>query len=303
MDKVSQSMDWSLVQSFLMVAETGSLSEAARRLNQSQPTIGRHIRTLEKQLQTSLFERHQRGFNLTKEGAALVPLAKSARDSMQAIRLTAAGQESQMEGTVRIACSVFAAHHILPDIIASMRATEPGIDFEIAPSDESENLLYREADIAVRMYRPTQLDIVTRHIGDIPIGVFAAHVYLDRADAPIEIEKFFEHDVVGFDQGMLILNVMRALGLQAKPSDFVVRCDNQSAYWKLVRAGCGIGFAQQNVGRADPKVAELDLDLSLPPLPVWLAAPEAMRQVPRLSRVWDLLADGLTDYVRNAHRH
>ncbi|MEO9518607.1 MAG: LysR family transcriptional regulator [Paracoccaceae bacterium] len=296
-------MDWSLVQSFLMVAETGSLSEAARRLNQSQPTIGRHIRALEKQLQTSLFERHQRGFNLTNEGAALVPHAKSARDSMQALRLTAAGQESQMEGTVRIACSVFAAHHILPDIIASMRAIEPGIDFEIAPSDESENLLYREADIAVRMYRPTQLDIVTRHIGDIPIGVFAAHGYLDRADAPIEIENFFDHDVVGFDQGMLILNVMCALGLQAKPSDFAVRCDNQSAYWELVRAGCGIGFAQLNVGRAEPKVVELDLDLPLPPLPVWLAAPEAMRQVPRLSRVWDLLADSLTDYVRNAHRH
>ncbi|MEP2766716.1 MAG: LysR family transcriptional regulator [Paracoccaceae bacterium] len=303
MDKDPQSMDWSLVQSFLMVAETGSLSEAARRLNQSQPTIGRHIRALEKQLQTSLFERHQRGLNLTNEGAALVPHAKSARDSMQALRLTAAGQESQMEGTVRIACSIFAAHHILPGIIADMRALEPGIDFEIAPSDDSENLLYREADIAVRMYRPTQLDIVTRHIGDIPIGVFAAHRYLKRIDAPVEIENFFAHDVVGFDQGMLILNVMRALGVQAKPSDFAVRCDNQSAYWELVRAGCGIGFAQVNVGRAEPKVTEIDLGLTLPPLPVWLAAPEAMRQVPRLSRVWNLLADGLTEYVRNSHRH
>ncbi len=295
-------LDWSLVQSFLAVAETGSLSEAARRLGQSQPTIGRHIRALERQLQVSLFERHQRGLKLTDEGAALVPNAQAARDNMQALKLVAAGQETQMEGTVRIACSVFAAHHILPRLIADMRRTEPGIDLEIAPSDDSENLLYREADIAVRMYRPTQLDVVTRHIGDIPIGVFAAQTYLDRATSPVVIENFFEQDVVGFDQNMLILNEMHNLGVKAKPSDFAVRCDNQSAYWELVRAGCGIGFAQVNVGRADPLVTELSLGIELPPLPVWLAAPDAMRQVPRLSRVWDLLAEGLTDYVRNSQR-
>ena len=81
MDDGALSLDWSLVQSFLMVAETGSLSEAARQLGQSQPTIGRHIRALEAQLQTSLFDRHQRGFNLTVEGAALLPHAQSARDT------------------------------------------------------------------------------------------------------------------------------------------------------------------------------------------------------------------------------
>jgi DNA-binding transcriptional LysR family regulator len=85
---------------------------------------------------------------------------------------------------------------------------------------------------------------------------------------------------------------MVAMGI-TPPHPFPVRCDNQTAYWELVRAGCGIGFSQRMVGRADPLVEEIDLGLDLPPLPVWLAAHEAVRHSPRIRRVWDMLEAGL----------
>ena len=295
MDKDSQSLDWSLVQSFLAVAETGSLSAAARVLRLSQPTLGRHIKTLEQDLNADLFHRHARGLQLTESGHALLPMAQTIADQMNAISVTVAGQSQSLEGTVRITASVFASHHVLPPILARIRAKEPTIQLELVPTDSSENLLFRAADIAVRMYRPTQLDIVTRHITDLPLGVFAARSYLARAGRPQTAEDLWEHELVGYDENELILRTVRALGWSATREEFATRCDNQSAYWELVRAGCGIGFSQRAVGRADPLVEELQLGIDIPPLPVWLAAHENLRQVPRIARVWELLAEGLQE--------
>ena len=285
--------DWSLIQSFLTVAETGSLSAGARASGHSQPTLGRHVSTLEKSLGASLFDRHTRGLSLSDTGAQLLPMARQMRSAMNQIALTAAGQSQALDGTVRITASVFASQHLLPPVLANIRAIEPKIQLDLVPSDATENLLFREADIAVRMYRPTQLDIVTRHITDLSLGVFAARSYLDRAGRPQFLEDILDHDLVGYDRNDLIIRTMGAMGWAITRDDFAVRCDNQATYWELVRAGCGIGFSQISVGRADPEVEELALGLDIPPLPVWLASHQAMRQTPRIRRVWGLLADGL----------
>jgi len=296
MDNIARLPDWSLIQSFLAVAETGSLSAAARQLNRSQPTLGRHIQTLEQDLGSQLFERHPRGLSLSSSGSQLLPMAQEMHAQMNAIALSVAGQSQQLSGTVRIAASVFASHYILPPILADIREQEPSIQLELAPSDSSENLLFRAADIAVRMYRPSQLDIITRHVCDLPLGVFAAHSYLARRGIPQTIEQLLQHDLVGYDSNDLILRTTRSLGWEISQKDFATRCDNQATYWELVRAGCGIGFSQVGVGRADPQVQELDLNIEIPPLPVWLAAHQAMRQTPRISRVWSLLATGLANH-------
>lgn len=289
--------DWSLVQSFLAVAETGSLSAAARQLKHSQPTLGRHVQAFETQLGADLFHRHARGFELTETGHRILPAARQMREAMQAMALTAAGQAQDLAGSVRVTASVFASHHLLPPILAKIRAKEPKIQLDLIPSDSTQNLLFREADIAVRMYRPTQQDIIARHIGDLQLGAFAARSYLDRAGRPAGPEEFMAHDLVGYDGNDLIVATMREMGWPAKREDFATRCDNQATYWELVRAGCGIGFSQSKVGRADPLVEEIDIGLDIPPLPVWLAAHPSMRQAPRIRRVWDLLAEGLRDVI------
>ncbi|MGR3714388.1 MAG: LysR family transcriptional regulator [Shimia sp.] len=290
-------LDWSLVQSFVAVAETGSLSAAARRLNASQPTLGRHIRTLEDQLGVELFRRQARGFELTERGQDLLAPARTMAAAMADLSLRAAGQETRLEGDVRIACSVFMAHHVMPGIIAEIRRLEPNIQIDLLPSDQSENLLFREADIAVRMYRPEQLDMVTRHLGDITLGMFGARSYLDRKGMPQTGEDLRHHDVVGYDANDDILREMRAMGIPATRDWFAVRCDNQTAYWELVRAACGLGFCQTHIGRNTPGMQEVPLDFPLPSLPIWLTAHEALRHTPRISRIWALLEDALTPLV------
>lgn len=285
-------MDWSLVQTFLAVAETGSLSAAARKIGTSQPTLGRHIKALETQLGATLFHRQARGFALTDTGSALIEPAKAMRDAMQQIALRAAGEQQSLKGTVRITASIAVSAFHLPDIIADLRNAEPDISVELVPSDETGNLLYREADIAVRMYRPTQLDLVTKHVGDLELGVFAAKSYLQTNGYPTP-DTIWTHAFVGYDRNSTILEGMRGSGLNIDREFFQTRCDDPLVYWQLVRAGCGIGFAQNKMGQGDPLVEPLEVDFPLPTLPIWLTAHEAMRQTPRVLRVWDALSDHL----------
>ncbi len=282
--------DWTLYRSFLTVAETGSLSAAARALTLSQPTLGRHIAELESALATPLFTRAPRGLILTDAGTAMLPAARQMREAAAALALLAAGREQSLSGTVRLTASRVVSHYLLPPILADLRRQEPGIEIELVPSDSTENLLFREADIALRMYRPTQMDVITRHLCDLPTAIYAAKSYLDRHGRPQTPEDLLGLDFVGFDRSDLILRLIAGLGIQRRREDFALRCDDQVVYWALVRAGCGIGATQCQIGDPDPLVERCAPFIRLPSLPVWLTAPEALRQNPRIRRVLDHLA-------------
>lgn len=295
---MAPTLDWTLLRAFLAVAETGSLSAAARRLGASQPTLGRQIRTLEVELGTELFHRQPRGLALTETGAVLLAPARAMGEAAGQIALVAAGQDARLEGTVRITAShAFSVYH-LPPILARIRAAEPGIGIELVPSDATTNLLYREADIALRMYRPTQLDLVTRHIADLPLALIASRDYLRRRSTPQVPEDLLDHDVIGYDTSPMIEDGFRQAGFPVTRDFFKLRTDDNIAYLEMIRAGCGIGFSQVSVARADPSLVILDLGLAIPTLPLWLTAHEAMRQTPRIRRVWDLLVDALTPLAR-----
>ncbi|KPP93125.1 MAG: LysR family transcriptional regulator [Rhodobacteraceae bacterium HLUCCA08] len=290
-------LDWSLVQTFLAVAEGGSLSAAARALGLSQPTLGRQVRALEDTLRADLFLRHARGLSLTDTGAALLEPARAMREAMHRIALTAAGREARLEGTVRLTASVMTALFHLPPIVARIRREEPDIAIEILPSDISQNLLYREADIALRMYRPRQLDLVTRHLGEMRLGMYAARAYVDRRGRPAGPQDFPDHDFIGYDQDPAIVDGMNAAGFPVTRDFFRTRCDDNAVYFNLLRAGCGLGFSQRVVARDFPDLVEIPVGVDLPTLPVWLTAHQAMRDTPRIRRVWDMLAEGLAPLV------
>lgn len=285
--------DWTLAQSFVAVADCGSLSAAARQLGQSQPTLGRHIKLLEAELGVSLFRRVPKGLDLTDAGAELVGPARQMAGAAAQMRLVAEGKSTDLSGTVRITASVVMSHFVLPPIIARVCTEYPDIQIELVPSDVTENLLFREADMAVRMYRPEQLDIVARHVADRPTGLYAAHTYVDKHGAPTSFEQLLAHDVVGFDRDDLDIRLMRGMGVEIDRDFFRLRCDDQAAYWHLVRAGCGIGAMQCAVADADPLVRRIMPDLPFPTLPVWLAAPKALSHTPRMRVIWDILADEL----------
>jgi DNA-binding transcriptional LysR family regulator len=264
MDIALAHLDWSKVQAFVAVAETGSLSAAARELGTSQPTLGRQIKSLEEELEVTLFRRQARGLTLTENGTALLGPARAMRDAARAMSLAAAGRTERMAGTVRITASLTVSMHFLPEIIAKIRHLEPEIQIELMASDTSENLLFREADIALRMYRPNQLDVVTKYVGSFALGLFAAK-HIAGTIAPINtMEDLLACNLVGYDRDERILRGMRDKGLTIDRTDFETRCDDQNIYMELVRAGCGVGFAPVIVARKTDDLEQVAHGFDLP---------------------------------------
>ena len=288
-------LDWSLVQAFLAVAETGSLSAAARELDLTQPTIGRHIQTLEQDLGVSLFNRQARGMALTAQGEALLVHARGMREAAEALSLDAAGKVDDLSGSVRITTAVHLAHYIMPTIIAEIREAHPQIQIELVPSDTTENLLFREADIAVRMYRPTQLDMVTVCLGKVALGLYGSKSYIQRRGRPTNLEEVMAHDIVGYDRNNTIIEGFAEEGIKLTREFFPVRCDNQTVAWELIRAGTGLGFGPACAGCLDESLVEIDLGVPLPKFEVWLTAHEAVRRSPRVDAVWQVLAKRLRE--------
>ena len=286
-------LDWTLIQAFLAVVAEGSLSGAARTLGVSQPTLGRQVKAMEVQLGIALFYRQAKGLSLTTEGEALLPHAKAMSDAASGLATAAAGHDNSLQGTVRITASEFTAMYSLPPILARLRVAHPDIQIELNSTDLSENLLFREADIAVRMYRPTQLEVVTKKIGILKLGFFAAKSYLDRRGTPTNIEELMNHDLLGYDRSERFIRGAAKLGWQLTRHDFAFRCDSQQVHCEMIRAGAGIGVMACNLGAQLPEVEEVLPRFPVPGLELWLTTHEALRHTPRVAAVWKILEDGL----------
>lgn len=283
-------LDWSYMQSFAAVVEHGSLSAAARGLRTSQPTLSRHIAALEAKIGSRLFERGRGGMILTDAGMKLASHARHMAEAAARFSVIGEGQNTELAGTVRITASQIVASFLLPSVLARLRRAHPEISIEVVASDTTDNLLRREADIALRMYRPTQLDVVTRHIGDLKIGAYAASDYIARRGTPDGIDDFKAHDVIGYDRSPLIIDGMRAVGLNVTRDFFAFRCDDQVVCWQMVLAGFGIGFGQFSMGDADPRVVRISGDAPVALLPIWLTAHPDLRTNARVRCVFDWLA-------------
>ncbi len=287
-------LDWTLLRAFLAVVETGSLSAAAARTGATQPTLSRHIKTLETELSVSLFRRTVKGLEPTEAALSLIDDARAMGAAAEALALKAQGKSETLSGTVRITASQVVATLILPDMVTAIRREEPLIQLEIVASDTAQNLLRRDADIAIRMFDPTQGSLIARKLGDTPLGCYAASSYIERMGAPASLADLMGHDVIGFDRAEDILKGYAAHGFPVTREQFPVRCDDQIVYWHLLLAGAGIGFAQRLLADAQPGLGRLDIGMALPPLPVWLVMHEDVRSNARIRRVADRLAAMIT---------
>lgn len=286
--------DWSHLQTFVAVAEQGSLSAAARRLGASQPTLSRHISLLEDAIGARLFERSKTGMMLTDRGAALMTHAAKMADAAAQMVPSATSGADALAGTVRITASQIVATFILPDVLADLCQSYPNIAIEMVASDDTENLLRREADIAVRMYRPTQDDVISTLCGQLDLAVYAAHSYVARRGAPkADPADLLNHDVIGYDRSTLIIDGMRANGLNVDRDFFCFRSDDQVVCWQMVRAGLGVGFNQATIGDRDPLLQRVAGGALIGQMPIWLTAHPEVRKTPRIRRVFDHLRRAL----------
>jgi len=293
-----KNFDWSLIRSFLAAIDSGSLLGAARTLQITQPTVGRHVAELESQLGVVLFERTGRGLAPTPMALKLAVAARNMEAG--ALQLTSAlsGMQTQSGGTVRITASAPVATYLMPTVLAALRQAQSEIQVELVASNLVSNLLRREADIAVRMVRPDQSSLVARKLGEVGVGAYAHRSYLARNGIPRVQSDLLQHALVGGDTDTTILHGFEALGFPLAREAFVLRSDDLVVQWQAVRAGLGVGFCAHYVARTDAEVVRLlPQALKIPPIPMWLAVHREIRTNQRIRRVFDFLADALPPLI------
>jgi DNA-binding transcriptional LysR family regulator len=288
--------DWSLYRSFLAVLREGSLSAAARAAGLSQPTLGRHVRALEAALGLQLFTRSSEGLVPTSAAQALRPQAEALAATAEALFRTASGPLTENVGAVRLTVSEMFAAEVIAPILAELQAEHPRIVVELLVSNRIENLLRRDADIAVRTGRPEQQALLASRVGTFEVGLFATPAYLARRSAPRSAADLDAHAFVGFDAGA---PYTRTLALNGKPlgrEQFTLRTDSDLAQLAAIRAGCGIGACHVPLGRRAGLVRVLP-QLFAPKVELWLAMHEDLRTTRRHRTVFTALHTGLEQYV------
>ena len=283
--------DWSLVRSFLAVLEQGSLLAAARQLQTSQPTIGRHVAELESQLGLVLFERTGRGLLPTEAALRLAESARIMQSGADGLARSVASSDRSTSGTVRISASQPMACFVLPPLLAQMRLTLPEVQVELVASNSVSNLLKREADIAVRMVQPEQATIIAQRVGKVFFKACAHQDYLRRRGVPRQPADLLGHDLIGGDRKDDTVRGFVSQGLAVEREHFAFRTDDLIVVWQAVRAGLGIGFVSEHQIRSDPAVITVLPKLKIDPLPVWLVVHKEIRTSKRIRAVYDFLSD------------
>lgn len=289
---------WELYRSFLAVMREGSLSAAARALGMTQPSLGRHMRELESALGAPLFARSPQGLAPTELAHELVPHAQAMASAAAALQRTASAGREEISGTVRLTASEVIGAEVLPPILTTFRERHPGIVIELVLSNQTTDLLRRDADIAVRMVQPTQEALVARHVGRIELGLFAHRLYLDMHGQPATLAELAGHALIGFDTEQPYIRKLRPEGLPYAREHFALRTDSDLASLAALRAGFGIGFAQVNLARRDPQLVRLLAEELSMPLPAWVVMHEDLRQSLRVRRLFAHLVEALEAYVR-----
>jgi DNA-binding transcriptional LysR family regulator len=298
----SREPDWGELRAFLEVARDLSLSGTARRLGLAQPTIGRHIDGLEEALGATLFTRSPRGLTPTPAARALTPHVEAMAAAAAALARTASGEAAAGRGVVRVTASEVVGCEVLPPILSAFRAEHPGIAIELALTNRNEDLSRHDADLAVRMVRPTQRGLVARRIGVSRIGLYAHRNYLARFGAPRSIADLANHCVIGFDRDNRSFRGAGEFARRLTREDFGFRCDNDLAQLAALRAGVGIGGCQENIARRMAELVAVLPDAIEYALEVWLVMHEDLKATRRVRLLFESLAAGLTDFVKGDGR-
>ena len=298
----TQVPDWHLFRAFLAVVREGSLSGAARALGTTQPTMGRQVAALEASLGVKLFTRSLDGLSPTEAGLRLIPSAEAMAAAAEAAQRSASGGVDEEQGTVRITASDVIGVQVLPSILASLHAVHPRISVELALSNRNEDLLRGDADIAVRMVRPTQGTLVAKQIGRIDVGLYCHRRYLKAHAMPQRLEDLRQHVLIGYDRDQAYARLLERMGVPFTRDMFAFRSDSELAQLAALSAGYGIGANQLGIARRDKNLVPVLHSEFIFPMEAWLAMHRDLRGSRRIRLTFDHVAVELTRYAESSCR-
>ncbi|MBL4900855.1 MAG: LysR family transcriptional regulator [Colwellia sp.] len=292
----SVNFDWNHLRAFLVTAEEGTLSAAAKALGSTQPTLSRQVCALETELCLTLFERVGQRLVLTSSGLELLQFARDMGNAALEFSLAATGQSHQIEGSVIVSASELTAVYMLPKIIAKLRREEPGIDIEVVVTNEASDLKRREADIAIRNFHPKQNDLIAKKLGEEVIWLYGTNEYLEQLPSITDYSELKDIQIIGFDHSNSVTDLLNQQGWKLSKENFSLITSFQLLQLALCKEGQGVIFFPEKMGDLEPNLVRAFEHMGpVMTLPIWLVCHQELRTSLRVRRVFDCIATELKD--------
>lgn len=283
-------MDWSDLRIFLAIAREGSLGAAGRALGQTQPTMGRRLKALERQLGHVLFQRTPHGFVPTDEGQALLPHAERMESEALAALRELSGAEALLSGLLRVSCSDWFGSLRLAPVIAEFTRRHPGVAIELLTDPRLYSLPHREADCVLRMLPFDDPDVVSRRLLTTHYAVYGA-----AGQAPALDDGGRGARLVLMDTAFGAMPDVSWITRRLPEAGVAARSNSRETQARLCALGVGLAVLPTPLGDATPGIARLDLGEAPPTRDTWLGYHRDMRRQPRLSRFVELVVARLAD--------
>lgn len=282
-------INWDDLRYFLAAAESGSLSAAAKLLHSNQPTVGRHIDALEAALGLKLFQRHKKGLTLTHECAWVLEQSQLMQSGVQNIQRMIEGDYQQLQGSVRLALPEGLCNEILIPQLGSFYQQYPNLRLILNVSSRTTNLTRGEADIAVRLFRPKEADLVARQLTRMEMGLYASPEYLQTHGRPENVSDLMQHWIISYGDELAGLPENRWLLNHVAPSNRVLQSDSTTSRLRATVCGLGIAIQPCMLANTNPKLVQILQDASLPAHEVWITYHRDLRHILRVRVAVDFL--------------
>ena len=289
--------DWECYRAFHAVLREGSLSAAARALRTAQPTVRRRIAELEGRIGTALFTRSPSSLEPTALARELVAPADALVAAVEHFDRTASAEADAPAGGGQITAGDVVGVEVLPPVLAGLQREHPGLVIELSLTNRNEDLLHREADIAVRMVRPAQDALVARRVGSVRLGFHAHRRIVETLGAPVSLEDLHRFPVLGYQHETATIRALQERGFDFERQAFAFRTDHDLGYLAAVRAGVGVGLCHVALGRRDPDLVHLLPEAFAYDLETWIVMHEDQRSVRKIRIAFERLAEALSAYA------
>ena len=286
-------MDWDKLRIFHAVAEAGSFTHAGHELLLSQSAVSRQISALEEDLNVSLFHRHARGLILTEQGEVLNKTAHEVFTKLAAAKTRLMDSKEKPSGALRITTTVGLGSVWLTPRITEFLDLYPDIEVALMLDDTELDLSMREADVAIRLRRPTQPDLIQRKLFTVHHHIYASLDYVKHNGIPKSVEDLDKHRIVSFGEteGYLTnLNWLETVGRDPQsPRKAALRVNNAYGLRRAVQAGAGIGSVADYMVASDMNLVEIDLPLEAPQFDTYFVYPEELKETKRVTAFRDFI--------------
>lgn len=295
------SMNWDGFRYFIAAAEAGSLSAAANVLSSNQSTVGRHIDALESALGIKLFQRSVKGLSLTEEGQAVFEQAQSMQDTVVKIQRMVQGGEATARGTVRLSLPEGLGLEVLIPVLDDFYRQYPEVKLVFNVSATTANLTQGEADVAVRLFRPEESDLVVKYLGDMRLGLYAAKDYEKNYGLPKQLRDVRKHKVITYGDHLSILPENQWLLDHSDEAKRILCSDSTATRFRAAVSGVGISVQPEVLAQTSPDLIRLFRSVKLPAHKVWLVYHQDLRHMSRIRAVVDFISNHLDDVLQRPH--